>query len=79
MGQIMLRNLDERVMKRLEKRALRKGNTLEDEIREILKNTADFELRLKTSPKRFMALQKSIGARQFSDSTKIVRQHRDGK
>lgn len=43
MAQLVVRNLDESVKRRLKRRAAQRGHSLEQEVREILQNAVDGE------------------------------------
>ncbi|WP_029923332.1 FitA-like ribbon-helix-helix domain-containing protein [Nevskia soli] len=47
MAQFTVRNLEEDVKQRLKKRAIRHGTSLEDEVRQILRNAVKDEVRAK--------------------------------
>ena len=48
MAQLIVRNLEEDVKKRLQRRASRHGRSMEEEVREILRNTLKDEDRRRT-------------------------------
>ena len=62
MAQFTVRNLEEDVKQRLKKRATRHGTSLEDEVRQILRNAVKDEGRAK------VALGSRISARFAADS-----------
>jgi plasmid stability protein len=73
-GQVIIRNLDDRVLARLRARAARKGISLEGELRAILTEAA------RSQPAEFRAraaaLRRKLGGRRHSDSTRLVREDR---
>ena len=74
MGQILVRNLDDRVIERLKERARRENASLEHTLREILTEAA------KPSRAQIIAevdlLRKEIGSIS-GDSTDLIREDRD--
>jgi plasmid stability protein len=76
MAQVIVRNLDEGVVKRLKARAKKKGRSLEAEIRDILeresrpKSRSEFKRRLEE-------FHKKIGNRRHTDSVELLREERD--
>jgi plasmid stability protein len=75
MAQILVRNLDERVVRRLKARARRSGRSLQAEVRTILEQTPTLDMRaaLKLADK----IRRSFGDRRFEDSAKLIRRERD--
>jgi len=80
MAQILVRNLDEKVVRRLKRRAKAGGRSLQSEAKAILEGAVPPETR-KLSRKEFIAkleaFRKSFGGRVFSDSTELIRQERE--
>lgn len=75
MATLLVRNLDEKVVKRLKENARLHGRSLQGEVKQILSNGAKMSVTetfhiLKTWNKRW-------GNRKFSDSTRMVREDRD--
>ena len=74
MAQVIIRNIDEDVMRRLRSRAARKGVSLECELRAILTEAAR---RDRTgSRERAAALRRKLAGRRHSDSTVTIRKDR---
>jgi antitoxin FitA len=77
MAQILVRDLDEKVVVRLKKRAEQSGRSLQTEVKLLLEQAAQVDYtegwkavdRLRTKLKR--------SGRTFSDSTKLLREDRD--
>lgn len=76
MGQILVRNLDDRIIDRLKQRARRENTSLEQSVRRILTEAA------KPSREQVVAeidaLRKRIGPVP-GDSTGFIREHRDNE
>ena len=76
MAQVIVRNLDDRVVATLKQQAKRRGRSLEQELREILARAA--------KPSRADALRVADEIRraappQRTDSTDLIREARDGR
>ena len=74
MAQILVRDLDDWVIKQLKTCARRKGHSLQAEVKEILEQTATMDMQM--ARRLADAIRNSFG-RQFDDSTKIIRKDRD--
>ncbi len=77
MANLTIRNLDDKVVERLKKRAKDNGRSLEAELRELLKQAAN-----RKSPEELLAIADRISAMtpddvEQTDSTKIIREFRD--
>ena len=74
MAQILVRNLDEKVVEGLKRRAQSQGRSLQAEVRAILEREAWFD------PQAVQAvlskIRKSFKGRRFSDSARIIRSSR---
>lgn len=74
MAQILVRNLDEKVVEGLKRRARSEGRSLQAEVRRILEREAQFD------PQAALALiekiRKSFKGRRFSDSARLIRSGR---
>ena len=73
MAQVLIRNLDERVVTRLKKRAARNERSLQAELQAIVERAAE------TDPIDARALAAKIRGmlgRQFSDSTELIAEDR---
>lgn len=77
MGQILVRNVDDRIVSRLKARARKRGRSLQAEVRNILEQ----ESRTVTADAWTLAdsIRKSFGGRKFEDSAKIIRKLRDSR
>ena len=75
MAQILVRNLDERLVKRLKARARRNGRSLQAEVRLILEQTPTLDM--KAALKLADKIRKSFGNRRFDDSAVLIRRERD--
>ena len=75
MGQILVRNLDDRVVGRLKKRAGKAGRSLQAEVKLILEQ----ESRIDPADAWALAekIRASFGKRRFPDSAKTIRAMRD--
>jgi plasmid stability protein len=75
MAQVLIRDLDEGVIRRLRRRAKRSGRSLEAELRLVLSRAADEDF---ASARAAAERVRSIfEGRRFSDSTELVREDRD--
>ncbi|MFQ5618174.1 MAG: ribbon-helix-helix protein, CopG family [Rhodospirillales bacterium] len=76
MANLTIRNLDDKVVERLKKKAKDNGRSLEAELRELLKQAAN-----RKSPEELLAIADRISAMtpdvEQTDSTKIIREFRD--
>ncbi|MCZ6607527.1 MAG: ribbon-helix-helix protein, CopG family [Alphaproteobacteria bacterium] len=77
MANLSIRNLDDKVVERLKKKAKDNGRSLEAELRELLKQAAN-----RKSPEELLAIADRISAMtpddvEQTDSTKIIREFRD--
>ena len=76
MAQVLVRQLDDKVVERLKRRAKEHGRSLQSEVKTILEEAApDYEAAWKRI-ERFRNRLKRSG-RWFSDSTVLVRQDRN--
>ena len=77
MANLTIRNLDDKVVERLKKKAKDNGRSLEAELRVLLKQAAN-----RKSPEELLAIADRISAMtpddvEQTDSTKIIREFRD--
>ena len=77
MANLTIRNLDDKVVERLKKRAKDNGRSLEAELRELLKQAAN-----RKSPEELLALADRIAAMtpagvKQTDSAELLREDRD--
>ena len=75
MAQILVRNLDERTVKRLKDLAQRKGHSLQAEVKGILQQATVLDM--ESARKLVNSIRKSFGNRRFDDSAEIIRKFRD--
>ena len=76
MAQVLVRQLDDKLVERLKKRAKEHGRSLQSEVKNILEEAApDYE----GAWKRIAKLKKTLkqAGRTFSDSTPLIREERD--
>lgn len=76
MAQVLVRQLDDRLVERLKKRAKEHGRSLQSEVKTILEEAVpDYE----GAWKRIAKLKNTINqaGRTFSDSTPLIREERD--
>ncbi len=81
MAQILVRNLDERIVKRLKARARRNERSLQAELKSILENSAQTERLDMLSARKLVddirnRIEKRVGGK-LDDSTLIIRRDRD--
>ena len=76
MPQILVRNLNDKVVKRLKKRAKEDGRSFQAEVKTILEKSAE-----KASMENFRRMvdeiRSSLKGRKFSDSAALIREDRD--
>ena len=75
MAQILVRNLDEKIVNRLKARARRNGRSLQAEVRAILEQTPTLDMQ--AARRLADTIRKSLGNRRFDDSAKLIRRERD--
>jgi len=77
MAQVLVRNLDDKVVAGLKKRAQKRGQSLQAEVKRILEEAAEFDPSdaWKAADHIYQKLKKS--GRTFTDSTKLIREDRD--
>ncbi len=76
MAQVLVRQLDGKIVDRLKKRAKEHGRSLQSELKTILEDAVpDYE----GAWKRIAGLRKRLGksGRTFSDSVELIREDRD--
>ncbi len=76
MAQVLVRQLNDKLVERLKKRAKEHGRSLQSEVKTILEEAVpDYE----GAWKRIARLNKALeqAGRTFSDSTRIIRKERD--
>ena len=76
MAQVLVRNLDDRVVAALKRKAELRGHSLEKELREILASAARLSGEERVQVSRRMRAMTPAGIRQ-TDSAKLIREDRD--
>jgi plasmid stability protein len=78
MAQILVRNLDEKVVKQLKKRAKREGRSLQAEAKRILEQAVTSPtVDMATAKKMMEDFRRRFKGRRFSDSAELIREDRD--
>lgn len=78
MGQVIVRNLDDRVIDALKARAARQGRSLEGELRLILERAAaERFVDIAEARTRAERISRSLEGRPHSDSAALIREDRD--
>ena len=78
MAQILVRNLDEDVVKRLKERARKEGRSLQSKVKEILEQAANTpQVDMETARKMVDRIRKKLKGRKFPDSVELIREGRD--
>lgn len=77
MAQILVRELDESVVRKLKSRAKSNGRSMEAEIRTILESAAQSEIDKSRFIKEAESLRKRIGRRRQTDSGILQAEDRD--
>lgn len=78
MGQVIVRNLDDRVIDALKARAARQGRSLEGELRLILERAAaERFVDIAEARARAERISRSLEGRPHSDSAALIREDRD--
>lgn len=75
MPQILVRNLDGRVVDRLKQRARCSGRSLQSEVKAILDQAACLDMR--AAARLASTIREGIGRRASDDSARLVRQDRN--
>jgi plasmid stability protein len=78
MAQILVRNLDEKVVKRLKRRAKKDGRSLQSEVKLILEQAVN-ELRMdmETAKKLCEQYRKRFKGRKFPDTVELIHEDRN--
>ena len=80
MAQILVRNLDDGVVKKLKDRARGNGRSLQAEVKMILEKEADEpKLDMRAARKLADEIRSRLKGRKFSDSAELIRQDRDSR
>jgi len=78
MAEILVRNLDDAVVKQLKHRAARSGRSLQSEAKTILEQAANAPVADAASAKKLaLAVRRRFKGRAFPDSAKLIREDRD--
>jgi len=78
MAQILVRNLDEKVVKQLKKRAKREGRSLQAEAKLILEQASqETAVDMATARKLVEEIRSQLKGRKFPDSVELIREDRD--
>ena len=78
MAQILVRNLDEKVVKQLKKRAKREGRSLQAEAKLILEQASqEPAVNMATARKLVEEIRSQLKGRKFPDSVELIREDRD--
>ena len=78
MAQILVRNLDEEVVRKLKERAKLQGRSLQSEVRMILQGAAGREMMTMEEARRFSEkIAARLGKKKFPDSAELIREDRD--
>ncbi len=75
MAQILVRNIDDAVVERLKARARTNDRSLEAEVRQILEQSAKFDM--SRARQIVMERRKKLQGRKFTDSVDLIREDRD--
>jgi plasmid stability protein len=74
MGQVLVRNLNAQVVRKLKSRARQHRRSLQEELREILEHAA--QQNLADAQARVKQVRKMFAGRRFSDSSELIRRDR---
>ena len=74
MGQVLVRNLPEEVVKKLKSRAKQHRRSLQEELKDILEQAAEHNV--KGVQAKINKVRKLFAGRKFSDSSDLIRQDR---
>ena len=78
MAEVLVRDVDERVVAKLKERAEEHGRSLEAEVKVILCEIADSpKPDRETAFKRILGLRERLKGRKFPDSVALIREDRD--
>lgn len=76
MAQILVRNLDQKVVDRLKKQAKAEGKSLQSEVKNILEDASNRVDRV-TFFDGAQTIRRSLNGRKISDSATFIREERD--
>lgn len=78
MAQILVRNLDDKVVQKLKERAKNRGRSLQAEVRMILQDAAGRDMMTMEEARRFSEkVAARWGKKKFPDSAELIREDRD--
>lgn len=78
MAEILVRNLDEKTVKRLKKRAKKAGRSLQSEVKLILEFAVNkLEIDMETAREVSMRFQRKLKGRKFPDTVALIREDRE--
>ena len=78
MAEILVRNLDEKTVKRLKKRAKKAGRSLQSEVKLILELAVNKpEIDMETAREVSMRFQRKLKGRKFPDTVALIREDRE--
>lgn len=75
MAQILVRNLEEKVVKRLKDRAKRERRSLQSEVKMILEQAAQVDM--DTAREMLTKFRRRFKGRKFPDSVELIREDRN--
>ncbi len=75
MAQILVRNLDDRLVQRLKDQARRNGRSLQAEVKMILEQAAKVDM--ETARALIDEFRRSLKGRKFYDNVELIREDRD--
>ncbi len=76
MAQVLIRDLDDKVLKALKRRAARNHRSLQGELKLILEQSAGYRSAALEADLR--KLRESLGGKLLGDSAELIRENRDG-
>lgn len=74
MAQVLVRDLDDKVIERLKARAQQRGRSLQVELKTILEQAAQSDL--EAARQAAERLRRKLAGRKFSDSTELIAEDR---
>ncbi len=78
MAQILVRDLDDKVVRRLKERARKDGRSLQAEVKRILEKEANLmQLDIESARKHISDIRRRFEGRDFPDSVELIREGRD--
>ncbi len=78
MAQILVRDIDDKVVEKLKKRARKDGRSLQSEVKIILEKAADAPvIDRKKVLALVMSIRQELKGRKFPDSAELIREDRD--